>query len=354
MKYKKCYLKLYLNNNLGDDLFAKIISEKYPNTKFVIASYVNQKSNLKNIKVITGFWFRATNKILKILTNKKVTIENMLAKKYKRTLVLGGSLFIEGKSGDYKELKKSEEYYIIGTNFGPYKTDKYMEYCKKIFENASYVCFRDKTSYELFKNLKNKNITYAPDIVYGLDTKNINITNNKKALISIIDCKRKLDESYQEKYEEKIIDLIYYFQARNYEVVLMSFCKKENDEVEIERILDKLNLKAREKISKYYYDGDIKEALNVIGDCRVVIGSRFHANILGLILDKTIIPVIYSDKTINALKDINFKGKIIDIRKLDEFKVEDLKEEDLTYKVDVSKEKELSKKHFELLDKIFK
>ena len=134
----------------------------------------------------------------------------------------------------------------------------------------------------------------------------------------------------------------------------MSFCKKENDEVEIERILDKLNLKAREKISKYYYDGDIKEALNVIGDCRVVIGSRFHANILGLILDKTIIPVIYSDKTINALKDINFKGKIIDIRKLDEFKVEELKEEDLTYKVDVSEEKKLAKKHFELLDKIFK
>ena len=105
--------------------------------------------------------------------------------------------------------------------------------------------------------------------------------------------------------------------------------------------------------SKYYYDGDIQEALNIIGDCRVVVGSRFHANILGLILDKTIIPVIYSDKTINALKDINFNGKIIDIRKLDEFKVEDLKEEDLTYKVDVSKEKELSKKHFELLDKIF-
>ena len=26
MKYKKCYLKLYLNNNLGDDLFAKIKS----------------------------------------------------------------------------------------------------------------------------------------------------------------------------------------------------------------------------------------------------------------------------------------------------------------------------------------
>ena len=113
MKYKKCYLKLYLNNNLGDDLFAKIISEKYPNTKFVIASYVNQKSNFTNIKVITGFCFRAVNKILKILTNKKVTIENILAKKYKRTLVLGGSLFIEKEKVETTKNLKSQKNTIL-------------------------------------------------------------------------------------------------------------------------------------------------------------------------------------------------------------------------------------------------
>lgn len=352
MKSKVCYLKLYLNNNLGDDLFAKIISEKYPNTKFVVVSYMNKKSNLKNIKVITGKLFRIVNKMLKILTNKKITIEKILAKKYKTAIVLGGSMFIEGKSDNYEELLLSKKYYVIGSNFGPYQTQEYLEYCKKIFQKSEYTCFRDKSSYKLFESMEKSNITLAPDIVFGLDTSNVKITNRKRAIISIIDCKRKIDEKYEKDYEDKMIELTKFLIKKGYEILYMSFCKNENDEIAIQRILNKLDPETRKLVDTYYYNGNIKEALNVLGDSSIIVGSRFHANILGLILDKTIIPIIYSNKTSSMLEDIGFKGKAIDIRKINQFNISSITENDLKSKLDVSEEKAKSNIHFKELDKI--
>ena len=46
-----------------------------------------------------------------------------------------------------------------------------------------------------------------------------------------------------------------------------------------------------------------------------VIATRFHAMILGLAENKPVLPIIYSDKTINVLNDLNFEGEIIDLRK---------------------------------------
>ena len=109
-----------------------------------------------------------------------------------------------------------------------------------------------------------------------------------------------------------------------------------------------------ENIEYYFYRGNIVEALNKIADSQIVVGTRFHANILGLIMKKTIIPIAYSDKTINVLKDMNYKGKIFDIRDIGNFNIDSLDEQDLFYKYDVSFQKEDSEKQFEKLDEIIK
>ena len=139
-----------------------------------------------------------------------------------------------------------------------------------------------------------------------------------------------------------------------YEITYMSFCKNENDEIAIERIISKLSQDEKEKVSRFYYRNNIEEALNVLGDSQIIVGSRFHANIIGLLLNKTIIPIIYSDKTINVLQDIKYQGKIIDIRKIEEFKISDIKNEDLEYKIDISKQIEDSKVHFIGPDRMLK
>lgn len=349
---KKCHLMVYLNDNLGDDLFVKIISSRYPYMKFITISNSNIKLKLDNVKVLKGFWYKNTNKLIKILSNRKETVETFLEKKYKRSLFIGGSMFIEGQSSNKELSCHKGDYYIIGINFGPYKTEKYFNECKNIFKNSKYVCFRDKTSYNLFKDL-GENIDVAPDFVFNLDTNNITITDRKRVVFSIIDCKNKLDEKYEEIYDKTIINLTKLLIEKGYEITYMSFCKNQNDEVAIKRIISKCDENIKNKIDTYFYDGNIKEALNVLGDSKIIVGSRFHANIIGLLLGKTVIPVIYSEKTINTLKDMDFKGKIIDIKQMDNFDFNNITEEDLNYHLDVSKQIEEAKRPLKVIDKLF-
>ena len=135
----------------------------------------------------------------------------------------------------------------------------------------------------------------------------------------------------------------------------MSYCAAENDEIAINSILDKIKEKNMlDKISTYYYKGNIEEALDVMGDSQVIIGSRFHANIIGMLLNKTVIPLADSDKTLNVFNDMKFDGKIFDLRKIDEIDISKITDEDLKYKFDISTQIEDAKKQFEELDKVLK
>ncbi len=360
---KKILLDMYLKKNLGDDLFLKIISERYPNIEFYIQPTTDYEKSFfsKNIHFIRNFYTRAINVFEKKFKIANSFITNVLKKKNDIFIVLGGSMFIEKKPiSTYdkvrilnRHFKIEKPFYILGANFGPYMSEEYYEMYKNVFRNAEDVSFREKHSYELFKDLKNVRVN--PDIVFGLKTDKLEIKDNKNVVISIINCEKRFSDKINSKYEKLIIDLIKKFDGLKYNVTLMSFCKGEGDETAIENILNKIrSKKLKEKIKQYNYDGNIDEALNLLAQSSIIVGSRFHANILGLVMNKTIIPIAYSDKTINTLKDINFKGKIIDIRKIDEFDISSINEKELNYKLNVDKYKKESEKHFEKLDEILK
>ena len=71
-------------------------------------------------------------------------------------------------------------------------------------------------------------------------------------------------------------------------------------------------------------------------------------------MNKTIIPIIYNNKTKNLLFDLNFKGRVIDINNIEKFDISSLNDDDLNYKLDVSFCKKDAERHFEKLDKILK
>ena len=337
----KIYVDAYLAKNLGDDLFIDILVKRYSNHKFYAISKGTKNRNYENLKVYSNqYIYRAL---------KKFQLEKYLANCFELVVSIGGSMYME--NGDSKRdfsLGKNKRF-ILGSNFGPYKTQEYLNNIKNVFKSAEDVCFREKYSYDLFKCLPN--VRYASDIVFAMDTKNIRITHRKRAIISIISCDYKIGKKYSESYEKKMIELIDFLQKKGYEICLMSFCKEENDETAIVSILEKCDNELRNKIETYFYDGNIKEALNVLADSSLIVGSRFHANIIGLLLEKTIIPVIYSDKTKHVLDDMNISPKMIDIRNIENFSVESIKEEDLNYVIDVSKQRKDALRHFEKLEK---
>ena len=339
----KIFLDAYLSKNLGDDLFIDILLKRYPKHKYFAISK-GEKYKFKNLKVFSNsYFFRAI---------KKFELEKYLANTRDLVITIGGSMYIENNDSTRDFSLGKNKQYILGSNFGPYQTEEYFNNLYKIFEKAEDVCFREEYSYNLFKNLPN--VRYAQDIVFSMDTSSIKITQNKRAIISVIDCKSKLDEKYQEVYEQGIVKFIKYLFSIDYKICLMSFCKAENDENAINRIINKLDEKSKEKIEKYFYNGNIEEALNNIGDSSIVIGSRFHAIIIGLLLNKSVLPIIYSDKTKHVLEENNIDVKIIDIKNMDYFNPLTLTEEDLNKIHNIENIIKSSKKQFEKLDLILK
>lgn len=341
----KIFVNAFLENNLGDDLFVDILLNRYPQHTFYTIS--KDFKPRKNLKVLSN------NFLIKVI--RKLSLKPILANRCDMSVVIGGSMYMEETPQDTNKnfsLGKNP-YCILGVNFGPYKTDQYYQNVHNFFSKAQDVCFREKYSYNLFKELPN--VRCAPDIVFSMDTSKIPITNKKRVIFSIISCKRKISEKYEEQYQNTIIEMTRFFIEKEYEICYMSFCKDEGDEGAIEGILNKCDENIKNKITTYYYRGNIEEALEQLANSQIIVGSRFHANILGMVFGKTIIPMAYSDKTKNVLEDLNFKGKIIDIKNLEQFNIKkDLTDETLNYKIDISNAKKKAEEHFEKLDELLK
>ena len=356
---KKVLIRAYSQKNLGDDLFIKILLDRYPETKFYMYSTLNYKNSTlkkyKNVKIVNHYMVRIINKLNSIFKINKYSIENIMKNKVDIMLNLGGSMFIENSSitQTEKNIKNiyntiEKKYYIIGSNFGPYKNEKYKECYEEVFKNAEDVCFREKYSYDMFKDIDT--VKYGADIVFSLDISNIKTTNSKRIVISVINCEKRFEIKIKEAYENKIVELSNYFVKQGYEVVLMSFCSKEGDLKAIKSILSKCDKENINNILTYNYSGNIEEALNTLGNSSIIIATRFHAAILGILLNKKTIPIIYSNKTMNVLKDIEFTDEYIDINNIEKLDIDSLNVEQ-NCKVDLKKQFERAQIHFKKLDK---
>ena len=353
-------LRIYLVKNLGDDLFLEIISSRYKNTKFII--YPSVKYYIGEINPNIIIKDNALEVKYNYLCNKFklyfLNTNRFVSKRCDATVIVGGSIFQESKNWHILKKKISlynnlnPKYYILGCNFGPFKSKKFLSIHKDIIKNSKDVCFRDMKSYTMFEQLPN--VRYASDLVFSLDTKKYNTEQQKKVVISLIDLSWRNNLSdYLNHYENKIIEMIIYFINKQYQITLMSFSKFEGDEKAIERVISKLPIEYSDKINKYYYTGNIKSALLEISSSEIVVASRFHANVLGLLFHKTVIPIIYSNKTANLLNDINFKGKKTTIEEINSFDV-NFSDKDLSYKVNIDKEIESSQNQFLRLDDLLK
>lgn len=364
---KSIFIKAYTALNLGDDLFIKILCERYPQHQFTLLSpkkdavYFNSIPNLTvkyTIPKIDGL-------MAKLGAEYRVnsTLSRYYIKKADLVVHIGGSIFIQDEywkmkvENMEKDLNKSKEYYIIGSNFGPFTEEEYQSSYRNVFSKATQVSFRDTYSYDLFNDLDN--VFLAPDVVFSYD-----ITDNaynfdqeeEKVIISVIDLdSRENLKGYKQAYESKLIELCNELTTKNYKVLLMGFCKKENDDTAINRIKQTEQLKNNEAVSTYNYEGDMDEALALISQSKGIIATRFHSLILGLVFGIPVYPLVYSNKTTNLLDDINFNGDFTRIKNIKELKSETVLNQLFSEPVtDVAEQKIKSNKHFTRLDEILK
>ncbi len=354
----KIMIYAYTRFNLGDDLLIKILCDRYSGIEFHLYTYPEYKDALsicKNLKIHSNAKFQAKliNTFGKIIGNINV-YEQMIAKKCNICVCISGSLFIQGGDNwqsyfNYMKSRKIKNipYFQIGSNFGPYTDEMFLNRFRELFFTYEDICFREQYTADLFAGLKN--VRVAPDVVFSGDYKKyIKNSTEKRVAISVIDLTNRNDlKQYKIKYLNYIEKICRKYLNEGYCIDLLSFCKAEGDEnavAEMERRLNKRNVKHY----LYYTDTDLEGILNCIGSAEIVIATRFHAMILGWCMGKKTLPIVYSSKMTHVLEEFKYPNKIINIKELENTYIDELF---INYSFDTYNIINESQKQFLKLDK---
>lgn len=335
---KRIIVDFYAAQNLGDDLFIKILVERYPSVQFIISApkskYQTFTENHKNLEIvnnstlqncINGIIERCNRLSLKLFCR---AIFGYIAE-YRYTIAadcyihIGGSIFIEPPFNQkaLKHRKKARELsvlkhfnttpkIVLGANFGEYYSTEFLEFYRKSFSKFNDVSFRDEYSYTLFSELEN--VRYNPDIVFSLAKRYRNSARSVDSYgFSVINLRNRSSlAGYAEGYISSIASTIAQFITNGSSVTLFSFCAVQGDMLAIEEILGRLEHSIAEKVEVVGYGNgyDIDSFLERYFATENIFATRFHATVLSLGAEQNLLPIVYSKKTLNVLKDIRYRG----------------------------------------------
>lgn len=308
----KVLLFAYTKVNLGDNLFIYILLKKYPQIDFYIhileEEYKKVYEKFKNIH----FLYEERN------------LERIKVKEYDAFIYVGGSIFIESEYGmreieDFNRfIKKCKEnnkkFFYMSCNFGPFKTDKFLDVAKENFSICDGICFREINSYNRFKDIKK--VRYSPDMAFTF--KNKKISKEKKSIgISIVDLLIRDDlKQYINEYNDFIKRIIIKFAKRGYKVYLFSFSQFEKDDVAIERILNIVPEVYKDKIKTIKFDCNIEKYLEQYGKMEYMICARFHSMILSMLYGQKVYNITYSKKQDNVINELKLFKRYQPINKI--------------------------------------
>lgn len=342
---KNVLLYAYTAHNFGDDLFIDIVCRRYPQTNFYLyaaRTYQETFQDLNNLHIIP--W---PSKLHRPFLRRKIDL----------VLYVGGSLFMQTDKWQ-KELKRvnkmqinKKPFFILGANFGPFQDEAFVRAYEKIFAAANDVCFRDQASYDLFAQLPT--VRQAADIAfqYKADFPLAKTKDEKSIVISVIyPSIRPHLRGYDQAYFQQIAQLASQLIRKGYQLTLLAACKLEDDHLAIQAIVKQMPADLRKKIRSVIYEGNLPTIINIIASAHIVIASRFHAMIIGLLLEKHVFPISYSEKMTNVIHDLSQDLQYVTIQELNKVKLANILPltEKTTKKYD--EEIEDAQGHFLLLD----
>lgn len=328
---KRILVCAYFAKNMGDDLFLKVLIDRYPNVRWDLLTanrhYLKIFKNYKQVRII--YTYRDI-KLGKQSHNLFFLINNLFKyKKYDAMINIGGSIFMQNPAWKIRleERKyilnqiKAEKNFIIGANFGPFKDDQFIKAYQELLPHYDDVCFRDEYSYNLFKDLKN--VRLAPDVVFNYEYPKCK-QSAKIIGFSTINLQERVGlQAFSNSYHHKVIELIKQYIARGYHIRLFSFCENEGDLRGIKQMMKQIHPLNHKQIKVINYTGDIDSFINAFQSCEQIIGSRLHALILAMLFNKSFYPLYYSDKTKHILEDFKINHIGTPIKEIDQLKIEE-------------------------------
>lgn len=314
--HNKILLNAYFANNLGDDLFIKIICERFKDILFYI---IESKPYTNAFKTIPNIQLCSQKDVLKI--------------KFDLQIMIGGSLFMQPRDihnihAKYESVTNTRifldvPFIIIGANFGPYSERKHFELYKSWFSTLHDICFRDNQSYDLFKELPN--VRWAPDAIFNYKFQSHVQQHAKAVSISCIYNNQRigLHKYSQEKYFQALANTSIYYIENGYDIKLASFCTHQGDLLATNEILKYIPTIYHKKVEVLEYNGfNLNVFLSIFLDSEYIIGTRFHSVILGWLANIPVFPIVYNIKTYNVIKSYGFEGNYTNIEDIDKCTLE--------------------------------
>lgn len=296
---KRMYVQAYCQSNLGDDLFVLHLAKRYPETVFYLyAIGDNQKAflNQPNIR-LPGAWDRIRRKGRHVL---HLTGEPFDGQGLDGTVVIGGSILWEGAPLNFGEAPC----FLVGPNCEKEYSPAFRQRLAQALKNVRSCCFRDRASFDQFSGLPNVN--WAPDVLFDYDVR-LPAQRGQGIGISLVSRKGAFrEDELRETYYSAIEELCERCLQENIPVRLLSFCTPEGDEEAVAAVLEKVS--NPEAIAVSRYRGDPEAFLAEMNGCETIIATRFHAMILGWVLGKNVVPIVYSAKQTQVLADCGFHG----------------------------------------------
>jgi colanic acid/amylovoran biosynthesis protein len=360
----KVFLDIYLACNLGDDLFLDVFAKRYPSTQVTVNypgnSYENFLSSFPNVQSIQYTLLLRVMRNLKLYD--RLADYEYFAKKNDALVFLGGSIFRDEPYNDelyqqriklIKAFKKhGKKVHVIGANFGPIRSEKFVEEHRYLFSLCDDVCFRDTFSYELFKDLKC--VSLAPDIIFSLPHK-VTKKESNTVSISVIDFNHVPSiANLQADYISKMTALVKHLVQSGFQCKLYSFCDGEGDQETIGDILTSLDVQIKSAVQVFKYVGDLEDTLKSFSSSEFVVGARFHACILSQVFEQGLLPIIYSNKTLHMLDDLGLSSQIVEGRYIEKFEPEIDIDAVRVNKVNLAEVKNNALDHFKYLDEYLK
>ena len=358
----------YWQKNLGDDLFLILLKQEILNKYPQVRTYLLTDKEYRNYYKSLGFdpicRDTFTNKVICRLLDIVGKYNKFYYSKAKNNifLLLGGSLFSEFEDSATNDTQFdclqyaagiSKHTYVIGSNFGPYHTERFLNQYIELFNAMDDVCFRDQQSANLFFNAR-----FKPDVVLGYTPSDSNqnhiISDNYDLIIPINLEARKDLRQYTEEYEDSMCKVLGKSLESGKSVILMGFCKYEKDNETIDHIYNKSKTQyGSSRIHKINYE-DIDTCISHIRKADKIYTTRFHGIILSILFNKTFIPIIYSNKSINALESyFDKKAKYLMIKDLATLNYDNLPNYENNFN-ECSNLKEEARNQFTAIRKLFK
>lgn len=315
---KHILVHAYLQNNLGDDLFVRVLCNRYPQAMFHVYAHDSYKLRFQDIENCQVH--SPGDADVEAVNQKKARwgIENGYFKRLIKTcdavVHIGGSVFVqhhEDWSDFYKTdaelVKKSKKMFVIGANFGPFTNEKYLADYKKLFKKYAGICFRDRYSKGLFEDMSH--IAYAPDVLWTLPVCPL-AQKEKKVVFAPIEMSHRTGKYDISKYEETYMDfqlrMVKHMIQKGYRVSLLAFCPFQNDHEVTQQIYQSLTEEEKASVSCIRYDFDVFSLLKEFEEAEAVVGTRFHSAVIGMLCKCKVLPVIYDQKTEKMLEDMEY------------------------------------------------